>query len=144
MGEGPQENEVHSHYLGRRKNVKVGQIIVCSCHLWHATALPCPLYGQIRNHEGLVEEHYVTYFDFRLHLYLGGDTVDVDDQNLTLPKGEPGFTARTTYCPPEYEELSRINLLYLSSHFYPKKQIDQTEEFVLPQGPHYHSTQSLH
>jgi hypothetical protein len=131
-GEVPQENEENTHYLGKRKNVEVGQIIVCSCFLWHATALPCPIYGRIYHDDGSFEEHYVTYFDFRFHVYLGCDKVDVDDQNLTLPKFERGFTSRTTYSPPEYGELSRVNLYYQSAHFFTEKQIDQTVEFVLP------------
>ena len=127
-GESPQENQERTHYLGKRTNVKVGQILVCSCFLWHATALPCPIYGVVGTNVG----EYVTYFDFRLHLYLGCEEVDVDDQNLTLPLLERGFTHRTTYVSPQNAQLSRFNLFYQSSIFHKDKQIDQTVEFVLP------------
>jgi hypothetical protein len=116
----PKVNETNTHYLGNRINVEVGQLLVVSCFLWHATALPCPIYGRVLN-----DEHWVTCFDYRLHCYLGCNDVDVDDQNLTLPAGESGFTKKTIYISPEVSHFSKDHVFEFSKKMFKDKQIDQ-------------------
>jgi hypothetical protein len=127
-------DEVDTHYLGKRINVEVGQLLVVSCFLWHATALPCPIYGRV-----LDDEHWVTCFDYRLHCYLGCNDVDVDDKNLTLP-GESGMTQSTTYISPQVLHFSNDHVFELYKTMFKDKQIDQRAQFVCPPLPSSHDS----
>lgn len=135
----PQVNEADTHYLGKRINVEVGQLLVVSCFLWHATALPCPIYGRVLNDEHW-DEHWVTCFDYRLHCYLGCNDVDVDDQNLTLPAYESGMRKSTTYISPEVSHFSKDHVFELSKTMFKDKQIDQKGKFVFPPLPPSHNS----
>jgi hypothetical protein len=114
-------NDAGTHYAGKRINVEVGQLLVVSCFLWHATALPCPIYGRLSDDR----EHWVTSFDYRLHGYLGCNTIDVDDQNLTLPPGESGMKKTTTYVSPEVRNFAQEQVLQSSKAVFKDKQINQ-------------------
>lgn len=134
-GSVPQVNEANTHYLGKRINVEVGQLLVVSCFLWHATALPCPIYGRVLN-----DEFWVTRFDYRLHCYLGCNDVDVDDLNLTLPAGESGMQPSTTYISPEVPHYTNDHMFELFTIMFKDKQIDQKATFVSPPLPASHSS----
>lgn len=130
----PKPNKSHEphYYVGKRINVEVGQLLVVSCFLWHATALPVPIFGRLFLNDASEtdpklqsEEHWVTAFDYRLHFYLGCNAVDVDDQNLTLPEGETGFTHQTTYESPEVTSFSNDHMFEYSKTVFKEEQIDQ-------------------
>jgi hypothetical protein len=114
-----------THYLGQRINVQVGQLLVVSCFLWHSTAVPRPIYSKVMtDDEKVFTEHYVTDFDDRLHFYLGCQQYDVDDMNLSVPKGEHGIISPNTKYEVVYVQgLTNSNVLDNSRIVFKKKQI---------------------
>ena len=139
----PHMNEANSHYLGKCINVEVGQLLVVSCMLWHATALPCPIYGRViyKEEDGslAIEEQYVTCSDARLHFYFGCHDSDVNDQNLFLPVNESGMTKSTTYTSPQVPHFSTEgkgeHLLNLSKIMFKDQQINQKVKVICPPIP---------
>lgn len=146
----PQEDESNLHYLGKRINVEVGQLLIVSCMLWHATALPCPIYSRFR-YDGVKEdgkphvslqEHWITCHDYRLHFYFGCNDTDVNDQNLSLPPRESGMTQSTTYTSPLVNNFTKDYVLKLSKTIFKDQQIDQKVKVVCDPIPRNDKLQS--
>jgi hypothetical protein len=121
----PQMDATDKHYLGKRINVEVGQLLVVSPYLWHATALPCPVFSMVWNAaQGAYHDHFVTDSDNRLHIYLGCNEVDVDDMNLCLPAGEKGMQPiNKEYAIAKVPSLSNDKLVTHSRTVFKSKQI---------------------
>ena len=114
----PETDDSKNYYLGTRINVEVGQLLVVSCFLWHATALPKPIFGKVD-----FDSYYVTNADDRLHFYLGCNEIDVDDMNLTVPDGETGTKSTTAYEVCYVNGLTDTTILDSSQLVYKKEQI---------------------
>jgi hypothetical protein len=118
---------IEKHYLGKRINVKVGQLLVVSPNVWHATALPRPVFTKVWNAATRAYcDHYVTDLDNRLHMYLGCNEVDVDDMNLFLPKDEDGMQPRNRdYTVAEVPTLSNPKVVMHSRTVFKSDQINK-------------------
>jgi hypothetical protein len=96
-GEQPTVDPTGSHYEGTRINVKVGQVLVVSPYVWHATAMPCPIYTKKEN-----RERWFSGKDSRLHISSAKRKTYVEGKEVDLPDGESCFSN------PKVAEVSEI------------------------------------
>jgi hypothetical protein len=126
---GPLMDDTMNYYVGKRINVKVGQLLVMSCFVWHATALPCPIFSKkLKSGDATVhkfDEYWVTNSDDRLHFYFGCREGDVDDVNLYVPKTEEGMHLKTEYVVAEVGGFSNASVLKYSQVLFKAKQIQK-------------------